>query len=368
MRRLLALAVAALLSHAARAEEPVPVAVAPAAEATLTETVEATGTLQASQTADLFPKVASRTVLEVAAREGDPVRAGQVLARLDDALVKAQLQGLDARVGALTARGAAADARLGLLEADAERARSLFHQGVSPRQLLDRAEAEVQVARAEREALGAELRALEESKSELLLLLSYHQVEAPWAGVVLERLADPGDVTSTSRPLLVLGRVDRLKLRLRVPEADVPRLRPGQRVRMGVDAVPDRSFEGRVARVLPSLDPATRTGEAEVQLEAGGTPLRAGMFVRARVETGTRKAVLIPRDAARKVPGSGVWFVYVITPGGTAERRDVTLGAAAGDRVEAVTGVAAGERVVVRGEGLLKSGAAVRIADTAGSR
>lgn len=358
---LLGLLLAARPGASPAQDAPVPVAVAAVTAATLTDTVEATGTLEASQTAELLPRVAGRQVLEVWGREGDPVAAGELLARLDSALVEAQLLGLGARLRAAEARLAATDARLALLATDGDRARSLFAQGVAPRQTLDRAEAELAVVRAERDAVAAEGAALAESRRELVLLADYHRVTAPWAGVVLARHVDPGAVTSATRPLFTLGRLDPLRLRVGVPEARLPRVRAGQRVRVTVDALPGRAFEARVVRVLPGLDPATHAGDVEVHLDAGGTGLRPGMFARARVETGSRTALLVPQDAVRRVPGSGGSFAYVVTAAGVAERRELTLGTASGAEVEILRGLARGERVVVRGEGLLRSGAPVRV-------
>ncbi|GAB4267716.1 MAG: efflux RND transporter periplasmic adaptor subunit [Deferrisomatales bacterium] len=351
----------ALAAGASRAEEAVPVAVAVARTAPVVEAVEGTGTLEAFESAELIPRVGGVTVTEVRVREGDSVGKGQVLVRLDDELVRTRIDGVRARIAAAKAKAAALDARVAMLEADAARFRHLFEQGVSPRQQLDHVEAELKVARAERRALDAECKALEETRRELELRLTYHTLTAPWDGTVVARPVDPGDTASTSRPVLALARLSRLKLRAQVAEVDVPRVQPGQTARGAVDALGRRWFEARVARVLPRLDPATHTGDVEIHLGAEGTPLRPGMFARARIQVGRHEGVALPRDALRKVPGSGVWFAYVVTPDGRAQRRDVRLGESLGDLVEVTAGVAAGEAVVVRGEGVVRTGVAVRV-------
>ncbi|GAB6062098.1 efflux RND transporter periplasmic adaptor subunit [Deferrisoma palaeochoriense] len=354
-----------LVAASAAAQEAVPVAVAPARAERIVETVEGTGTLEAFETADLVPRVAGVTVTEVTVDEGDRVRKGQVLVRLDDELVRTQIEGVKARIDALDAKARALDARIGLLETDAERFRTLFERGVSPRQQLDHVEAELKVARAERAALDAERAALAKSLEELELRLSYHVVSAPWDGTVTARRVDPGD-TVGGRPVLTVARLHRLKLRAHVAEADVPRVRRGQGARVAVDALGDRWFEAKVSRVLPRLDPVTHTGDVEIVLPARGTPLRPGMFARARIEVGSHQGVTVPRDALRKIPGSGVWFVYVVTPEGKAERRDVEPGLALGERVEVRSGLEPGEDVVVRGEGVVRTGAPVRVTERLG--
>ncbi len=359
----LSAAAAARAEHAVPAQ--VPVAVARARTDRIVETAEGTGTLEPFETADLVPRVVGVDVTEVAVDEGDLARKGQVLVRLDDELVRTQVQGVRARMEALDAKARALDARVAMLEADTGRFRGLFEQGVSPRQQLDHVEAQLKVARAERAALDAERIALEKALEELELRRTYHVVTAPWSGTVTARRVDPGD-TAGGRPVLTLARLDRLKLRAQVAEADVPRVRQGQRARVAVDALGDRWFDAKVARVMPRLDPVTHTGDVEILLRAKGTPLRPGMFARVRIEVGVHQGVTVPRDALRKVPGSGVWFVYVVTPQGRAERRDVEPGVALGDRIEILAGVEAGEDVVVRGEGVVRTGAAVRVTERVG--
>ncbi len=349
---------------AAGAQQAVPVAVAVARQETVEEWVEGTGTLRAFQTARIVPKVSGSTVQEVLVNEGDRVRAGQVLVRLDSELIRAQIDGTRARLGAVKAQIQAVDARIRMLRTDAERARNLVKQGVSPRQQLDHLEAQLDAARAERDALEAQEKALGETLRELELRLSYHTVTAPWDGVVLERHTDPGDVAAPGRPVITLGVLQRLKLRVTLAEVDYPRVRPGQAARVVVDAVRAEPFGARVDRVLPGLDPATHTGQVEIHLDAAGTRLRPGMFARARIRVGTHRGTLIPRDALRKVPGSGVWFVYVAAQG-KAQRRDVTLGAHLGTRVEVLSGVEPGEAVVVRGEGVVRTGTPVRVVEKA---
>ena len=347
---------------------PVPVTVAEARTERVVEQVEGTGSLQPFAVAELVPKIPGATVTEVPVHAADRVRKGQVLARLDDELVRTQIDRVEAQLRATRAQIRAADARIAMLQKDVRRAQDLFARGVSPRQQLDHAEAKLRVASAERDAAEAQEKALGETLQELRLKLSYHVLTAPWDGTVLARHTDPGDVSSTVRPLITLGRLDRLKLRVQVAEEDYPRVRRGQPARVRVDAGGDRWVRARVARVLPGLDPMTHTGEVEIHLDAAGTPLRPGMFARARIEVGAHDGILVPRDALRKIPGSGVWFVYVVTPGGKAERRDVTLGLSLGPKVEVLSGVKAGEAVITRGEGVVRTRVPVQVVDLPGGK
>ncbi len=358
----------ALALPALGAPRAVPVTVAEARMERIVERVEGTGSLQPFAVAELVPKIAGATVMEVPVHAADRVRKGQVLARLDDELVRTQIDRVEAELRATQARIRAADARIAMLEKDVKRAQDLFARGVSPRQQLDHAEAKLRVATAERDAARAQKKALEETLQELRLKLSYHVLTAPWDGTVLARHTDPGDISSTTRPLITLGRLDRLKLRVQVAEADYPRVRPGQPARVRVDAAGSRWIPAGVARVLPGLDPVTHTGQVEIHLDAAGTALRPGMFARARIDVGAHRGVLVPRDALRKIPGSGVWFVYVVTPEGKAQRRDVTLGLSLGPRVEVLSGVKAGEAVITRGEGVVRTGVPVQVVDLTGGK
>ncbi len=369
-RLVIALCVAGLVPalSAPAAPRAVPVTVAEARTERVVERVEGTGSLQPFAVAEIVPKVPGVTVIEVLVHAGDRVRKGQVLARLDDELVRTQIDRVEAQLRATRAQIRAADARIAMLKKDVRRAQDLFSRGVSPRQQLDHAEAKLRVAEAERDAAEAQQKALDETLQELRLKLSYHVLTAPWDGTVLARHTDPGDVTSVARPLITLARLDRLKLRVQVAEEDYPRVRPGQPARVRVDAAGSRWIRAKVARVLPGLDPVTHTGEVEIHLDAGGTALRPGMFARARVEVGAHEGVLVPRDALRKIPGSGVWFVYVVTPEGRAERRDVTLGLSLGPKVEVLSGVKAGEAVVTRGEGVVRTGVPVQVVDLPGGK
>jgi len=175
---------------------------------------------------------------------------------------------------------------------------------------------------------------------------SYATVTAPFSGVVVQRLVDPGDMAAPGAPLLTIESDARLRLESTVPESQMRFVRLGTTVKVIIDSLGDRSFAGRVAEIVPSADTTSRTFIVKVDLPR--VPgLRSGLFGRAQYSTGARKAILAPRRAIRQhydLPS-----VFVVDDQGTAHLRLVTLGKTCQDRVEILSGLTPGERIITEG-------------------
>ena len=264
----------------ARKERPPPlVAVSRVAVRDVEETVRAPVDLRPLLQADVGAKTLGY-LDAVLVERGDPVRKGQLLALVRPSDLPDQL-------AAARSTAAQAQAATALARANLDRARAL-----AP------AEAMRNAARSQVDALATRL--------------GETRITSPLDGVVSARRLDPGALVGpggNTNPFLTVDRIDTLRIFVSVNEIDVPRLKIGQVTHVDVDALPASRFEGRVVRLAPSLDPATRTLEAEAQLPNPGGELRAGMYGRASIVTGVHPGALtVPVGAVQISNGRSFAF------------------------------------------------------------
>jgi len=323
-------------SEAPADRPPVAVETAALRRADLPVEVEVVGSLEARYAADIKPDF-SGTVTEVRVNQWVPVRKGQLLARMDDR---------EARAAFLQARAEAARA-----DRELERARKLKEAGLMTAQGLEDAETL-------RETAAAAL-AMAETR------LDKAEIRSPLDGVVAERTVSPGDFVENMSGAPMFRVVDNrlFDLTVSVPSSQIHRVAPGQALRFTTDAVPGRTFEGRVAYVNPTADPASRTVavRAEVPNEEG--LLRSGLFVKGTIRCGVReKVLLLPREALLSWDtASGTAEVFVVE-GERARRKVVRTSDSSPDGVEVVSGLAEGAVVVTRGAFNLQDGDRVQVA------
>jgi RND family efflux transporter MFP subunit len=313
-------------------ERVVPVELAVATRGPVARTAVLAGTVAPIRTVAVNNQLAG-VLTAVLVEEGDRVRRGQVLARLDDTELRAQLR--------------QAQAQFAVAERTWRRAQELRKGGIVTQAEFERDEAAYLAARASRDALRARA--------------GYATVAAPIDGVVLTQTVERGDVVGAQTPLFTLGDVSTLVLQVAVSELDVPGLRVGDSVGVTVDALPGRPLAGSIRRIFPSADPETRLVPVEVALRDAGTAgVRPGFLARAAFTVGRKSdAVLVPLAAVTGAAGQQTaWVVR----NGRAERRDVRTGAPAEGRVEILEGVEPGDSVVVAGLAQLRDGVAVRTA------
>ena len=313
----------------------VPVEVAEVERRQISTFIETNGTLEAENEVDIVARVAA-PIASLETEEGRRVRAGQVLARLEEEELRADLE---------IARVALEEARLAY-----ERARKLEESQLISPEAYEQALTRFETAKARFE--GAEIQ------------LGYTVVRAPFSGLIVARYVDRAQQVAVNTPLFRLSDFDPLLAPIQVPERELPKLAIGQRAYLTVEAYPGRRFSARVLRISPVVDAATGTVKVTLEVDAEDT-LRPGMFARVFVETATRPEALVIPKAALSLESIGD-TVYVAADG-KAHRREVELGYREGDFVEAVSGVAAGERVVVVGQDGLSDGTPVRILAGPGS-
>lgn len=339
----------------------IPVQTTTVTRETFLDKIRFVGSLEPEEQASVVSKLEGRTVLKVLVHEGESVKPGQLMAVLDDSLLRASLRQVEASVARAHASLEQADSRLATVAKDYRRMEKLLAEEVISRQEFDHAEGQYEVAGGAREAAYQLLEEAVAARRELQITLSYHRIEAPVEGVVVRRLIDPGDVSGTSGPAFVINRQNNVKVTGAVPERDFVRLRAGQSALVGMDALNGREFSGIVSRVSPVMDPTTRTGEVEILLPAEGQ-LKPGMFARVELNIGERESLALPRESVSPLEGTGEWVCYVVS-GDRALLRIVDVGLADANRVEVTGGISPGERVIVTRSRFLKDGAEVEVTD-----
>lgn len=330
---------------------PVAVETAKAATSTVEEAVEVVGTLTARSEADVKTEY-SGTVAEVFVTQWVRVKAGTPLARLDT-------READAGVRAARASALQADAGAKRAARELDRTVKLKEAGLATQQQLDEARSADEAARAAADAAKAQT-SIAETR------LGKGVVRAPIDGVVALRNVNVGDyVENMGNPPPMFRIVDNrvLELTANVPSARMAALAVGQPFAFTSDALPGRTFAGRVSFINPAAEEASRTVKVKAEVPNGGETLKAGLFVKGRIVTGRRAGVLVvPRSALVSwdtVSRSGGVFVV---GGGVAKRVSVETGAAPGDAVEVVKGLSAGQEVVTRGGFNLRDGDRVQVA------
>jgi membrane fusion protein (multidrug efflux system) len=289
-----------------------------------------TGTLEAPRTVHVYSERAGR-ILALPFFEGDRVEKGAELVRLDEALIRAELD------MALASRKQA--------EVDLKRLERLIPKKLATEDELARARTALDVARAAETLQRTQL--------------SHTVIQAPFAGVVSARLKEPGDVVPLNEHILTLFDPTLITAAVRVPEQLLSQVAVGDAVKVRIDSLGDRDFTGKVLRVHPVVDPATRQGTVEVRLQPVPRGARPGQLCRVTLETPERPRRTIPLDALQYDPQGA--FVYRLDDKSRAQRIEVRSGLQFGERVEVLEGLADGDQVVTKGFLGLRAGTTVHV-------
>ena len=339
----------------------------------IAEIYQASGTVRARFNAAIASKIAAN-ILEVRVQTGDHVLAGQPLVILDRRDLEANLRRseaeraeVDSSIAETESAIAAARANFELAQVTHRRFQGLLANASVSQQEFDEsqarlksAEAALAMAASKRKQVEARLSQAEAEMAAARVALGYATLTAPFAGLVTQRMADPGNLTTPGVSLLTLEREGNLRLEASVDESRLGLVRTGESVPVEIDGL-SRTVPGRVAEIAPSVDSATRSFIVKVDLP----PLpgsRAGMFGRAAFPAGRRQALLVPQSAV--LDRGQVRSVYVIE-GATVRLRFVTLGEAHDDRQEVLSGLTAGEKIIVAPPPLLADNGRVAIQEAA---
>jgi RND family efflux transporter MFP subunit len=340
------------------AERVISVSVATARTAPVREDIEITGSLKPKEQVDVTSKVTGR-VEKLTLQVGDPVQRGQLIAELDDAELAQQVRRAEAALQVVRATEQQRRAEMANAKADVDRAKQLMSAGLLSRQDYETkmtafrvVQSQIALTEAQAEQAAAEVRELNIRQQEMRIM-------APMSGYIAQRFVDVGAVVSPSTPIVRLVNLATLVTVANVPEREVSKLRVGSRAQVRIDAFGDQVFDGRVARVAPVLDAATRSALVEVEIPNRTGQLKAEMFARVRLDLGgVRDAVLVPRDAlVYRGQQAGVFVVQAQKP----VFRGVETGSTHGDQVEVLANLEPGTTVVNRGAAMLEEGDRIRV-------
>lgn len=283
-----------------------------------------TANVEAYAKNNIAPQSPSR-IQKIYVEVGDFVRAGQIVAKMDEVSLN--------------------QSKLSMANDSLEysRIKKLYEQGGVSKSDFDAMELKYNVTR-----------------SQYKNLLENTILRSPVSGVITARNYDQGDMYGGS-PIYVVEQITPVKLYVGISEMDYTRVKKNDTVTLTADALPGKTFTGRIARIYPTIDAATHTFTAEVNVANGDRLLRPGMYARVTVNFGSNHSIVVPDDCVVKQQGSGVRSVFVLQADNTVKEVVVTLGRHFGTEYEILSGVAEGDKVVVKGQASLKNGSKVNV-------
>jgi membrane fusion protein, multidrug efflux system len=302
-----------------------------------TTDIPAVGNLRSDENVQIAPEVAGR-IANIAFEEGEAVKQGDVLIRLDDALARAEL--------------AEAEARFNLAKANFDRAETLTKSRNIAERAYDEARANFETARA-----AVELARVRVDK---------HEIRAPFPGVVGIRMHSIGAFVSIGTTIVNLEKIDVLKVDFKVPEIFYSDVHVGQSIEVTADALPGRTFSAEIYAINPLVDVNGRALQVRARLANPELVLRPGLFARVSVKgKQAREVVLVPESAL--VPRGGETFVFRVE-GGKAVESKINVGGRLAGEVEIIEGLDSGATIVVAGHQRLRDGIAVDVVTAAPPR
>lgn len=283
-----------------------------------------TANVEAYAKNNIAPQSPSR-IQKIYVEVGDFVRAGQIVAKMDEVSLN--------------------QSKLSMANDSLEysRIKKLYEQGGVSKSDFDAMELKYNVTR-----------------SQYQNLLENTILRSPVSGVITARNYDQGDMYGGS-PIYVVEQITPVKLYVGISEMDYTRVKKNDTVTLTADALPGKIFTGRIARIYPTIDAATHTFTAEVNVANSDRLLRPGMYARVTVNFGSNHSIVVPDDCVVKQQGSGVRSVFVLQNDNTVKEIVVTLGRHFGTEYEILSGIAEGDKVVVKGQASLKNGSKVNV-------
>jgi RND family efflux transporter MFP subunit len=354
----------------APAEQPRAAAVVAVTRGNLASSLTVAGQFQPYQQVDLHAKV-SGYIRWIKVDIGDRVHQGEVLALLEVPELQDQVEGAQAEVrhsqsdiaraqsevvSAASTYSAVHAEYTRLEEASKERPGLIAEQELDDARAKDQqAAAQVSVAKASLDAMQQQLGVSRATRSRLETMSRYEQIIAPFAGVVTKRFADTGtliqagqDNNTATLPVVQVAQSDLLRLRMPVPESDVPYIQVGGGVQVKVNAT-GHTFTGKIIRFSRALDTNTRTMLTEVDVPNRDLSLSPGMYAETTIQLLQKNdALILPAQAVLQSGDQS--YVLVVDATNHVEKRNVTLGIQTSNRVEITSGLQAGDNVIAAGQ------------------
>jgi RND family efflux transporter MFP subunit len=345
---------------------PLTVEMVTVTRADMADSVTVVGNLIGAATVDAVPRAAGR-LEDVYVKMGDHVRMGQRLAKIEDREIREQVKQAEAslNVAQATIRQREADLKLAL--SNLERSRSLYERDLLPRQTFDDTDSRYQASQAQLDLAVAQMEQSRARLDELKINLSNTIIGSPVEGFIGKRTLDPGASVNVNTSFISVVDIRTVRLVINVIEKDLRRISPGTVVEIEVDAYPGELFNGRVARVAPILDPATRTAQVEIEIPNQTFRLKPGMYARAKFTVEKReKTLVVPTLAVVDVSGKIGVFVAGGANSETATFHQVTTGIEHQDFTEVVTGLQEGQKIISTGAAALREGDRIVLAGARG--
>ena len=288
-----------------------------------------TGTVEAKVVNNIAPQQPLR-IKEIRVDVGDHVKKGQLLVKLDaSTLVQTKAQMENAK-------------------AEYDRSNELFQFGGA-------SQSELEARRMQYELY----------KTTYDNLIENTTLVSPISGIVTARNYDKGDMYSGAAPVLVVAQIKPVKIMINVSEPLFSKVKKGMAVRLTLDAYGEEEFEGKIARVYPTINPATHTFQVEVSVANGNERVRPGMFARVTLPYEQKQSVVISDRGVQKLMGSGDRYVFIYNKeDNTVRYSKVELGRRLGTEFEVISGVNEGELVVTTGHMRLTNGCKAELVES----
>ena len=373
-----------------------PVEFAVVKRAPVAEQILVVGNLIGAATVQVVPRVNGR-LASVNVQLGDSVRRGQTVARVEDQEIQEQVRQQEAAYKVSEATIRQRDADLKLAKTNKDRSESLYKRQLLPQQTYDDTVARLEAAQAQNDLANAQFEQTKARLEELKITLGNTIIASPVDGFVSKRFSDPGAFVGPNSPVAAVVDIRTVRMVANLVERDVKRVHVGTVAAVEVDAFPGEKFAGRVSRVAPVFDPATRTAEMEIEIPNSSYRLKPGMYSRVSLTVDSRaNALTIPRNALVQLDGKPGVFIAAsggsgggrsqgqgqqgsggqapaerasATPGSgggqgqsqgapslTAKFLPVEIGIRDGEHIEVTSGLNDGARVITTGAGALKDG------------
>jgi RND family efflux transporter MFP subunit len=311
-------------------------------EATVTDQLEATGTVKAKNSAVVAARIPG-AVNSVLVKEGDRVAKGKLLLTIEAHESMAGAAAASAGVDEASRGVEEAQSRKRLADITFDRYQKLLAEQAVTRQEFDGRLAEKEVAAQGLARAQARLIQAREGARAASAVAGYTKITAPLTGIVTAKQAEVGMTVFPGTPLLTVEEEGNYRLEVAAPESVLGKIRPGQQLTAVLDGAGE--LAGRIAEIVPAVDPVTRT--FTVKVDIAGKGLRSGSYGKAMIPVGTRKGLNIPRTAI--LERGALTSVWVVGGDNIARMRLVKVGGATGNQVEILAGLSAGELIVAAG-------------------
>jgi RND family efflux transporter MFP subunit len=372
-----------------------PVEFAVVKRAPVAEQIQIVGNLIGAATVQVVPRVNGR-LATVNVQLGDSVRRGQTVAKVEDLEIQEQVRQAEAAYKVAEATIRQRDADLKLAKTNRDRSESLYNRQLLPQQTFDDTVARHEAALAQNDLARAQFEQAKARLEELKITLQNTIIASPVDGFVSKRFSDPGAFVGPNSPVVAVVDIRTVRMVANLVEKDMKRVPAGTAAAVEVDAFPGEKFAGRVRRVAPVFDPATRTAEMEIEIPNGNYRLKPGMYARVQLTVDSKaNALTVPRNALVELDGKAGVFIASTGGGGggnggnaprgqgqgpsggptgtqgqappgtgqgqgapamTAKFLPVQTGIRDGEHIEIVAGLQDGARVITTGAGALKDG------------